>query len=121
MGTSRKPDELDRRRMTELKRLRRARKWNQAQLAQHLDISPQQLGKYERGENRMPVGRFEKAIAILGSNSGSNPGFEEAQPDRYRDQSDCKFQIVRLVERMESDIEGMTCRVARLKELVERL
>ena len=89
MKTSRKPDENDRARGRELARLRKAIGLSQEQLAIRLGISAKQLGKYERGLNRVPAGRYEAARRILREQAGGG-GFAESQtpydgPDMARE------------------------------------
>ena len=77
MTTSRKPDESDKAKGRELARLRKAAGMSQEQLATRLGISAKQLGKYERGQNRVPIGRYEAALNILRERVGG--GFSESQ------------------------------------------
>ena len=79
MKTSRKPDHYDRAKGRELARLRKAAGLSQEQLATRLRISPKQLGKYERGQSRIPAGRYEAAMEILRENRGMVAGFSEGQ------------------------------------------
>lgn len=79
MTTSRKPDDHDRAKGRELARLRKASGLSQERLATLLGISPKQLGKYERGQNRIPAGRYEAATAILRENGSMVGGFSEGQ------------------------------------------
>lgn len=99
MNTSRKPDESDKQRGRELARLRRARGMTQSQLSQMLGISMQQLGKYERGQNRMPIGRHGLAMEVLG-------GARELQEDaaRFAGSIDEKAELKRLLTRIEADL-----------------
>ena len=78
MQTSRKPDENDRARGRELARLRKVVGLSQEQLAGRLGISAKQLGKYERGLNRMSAGRYEAALRILRGHAGGS-GFAESR------------------------------------------
>ena len=52
---------------------------SQEQLALRLGISLKQLGKYERGQSRIPAGRYEEAIVILRGHAGVAGGFSEEQ------------------------------------------
>jgi transcriptional regulator with XRE-family HTH domain len=55
-------DGHDRAKGRKLARLRKASGLPQERLATRLGISPKQLGKYERGQNRIPAGRYEGAL-----------------------------------------------------------
>ena len=79
MKTSRKPDESDRAKGRELARLRKAVGMSQEQLAIRLGISAKQIGKYERGQNRVPAGRYEAASTILREQEAGGSGFAESQ------------------------------------------
>ncbi|NGO51051.1 helix-turn-helix domain-containing protein [Allomesorhizobium camelthorni] len=79
MQTSRKPDDHDRAKGRELARLRKASGLSQEQLATRLGISPKQFGKYERGQSRIPAGRYEAAMAILREYGSLVGGFSEGQ------------------------------------------
>jgi len=79
MKTSRKPDEHDKAKGRDLARLRKAAGISQERLARQLGISTKQLGKYERGQSRMPAGRHELALQILRMARGKAGGFAEDQ------------------------------------------
>lgn len=79
MTTSRKPDDHDRAKGRELARLRKASGLSQEQLATRLGISLKQFGKYERGQSRIPAGRYEAAMAILREYGHGAGGFSEDQ------------------------------------------
>ena len=79
MTTSRKPDDHDRAKGRELARLRKAFGLSQERLATLLGISLKQFGKYERGQSRIPAGRYEAAMAILREYGGAVGGFSEGQ------------------------------------------
>jgi transcriptional regulator with XRE-family HTH domain len=103
MGTSRKPDEDDRRRGQELARLRRASGMTQAELAEALGVSTQQVGKYERGEDRIPINRHELALKIV--TSGIQPGIGFAEDAaRFRGAAEDKSELRRLLERIANDL-----------------
>lgn len=75
--TSRKPTKEDEDRGRKLARRRRAHRVSQAQLAAHLKVTAQQIGKYERGENRIPMNRYDRAMAFLGEPDDPSAGFAE--------------------------------------------
>lgn len=77
MKTSRKPDDSDKAKGRELAELRKAAGLSQEQLAIQLGISAKQLGKNERGQIRMPIGRYEAALNIL--RGRPRGGFSEEQ------------------------------------------
>lgn len=81
MATSRKPDEDDKAQGRELARLRRAAGLTQQQLADMLKITSKQIGKYERGQSRVPAGRLKAAMVILRKESETAGGFSEDQTE----------------------------------------
>ena len=103
MTTSRKPDEGDRQRGRSLARLRRAAGMTQATLAQRMGLSTQQIGKYERGENRMSVSRYEVAMKILGQPSPETAGFAE-EAVRFPSAQDARAELTRILARMKADL-----------------
>lgn len=62
----RKPDAVDVAVGTNVRTWRIARALSQADLAKRLDITFQQLQKYETGQNRISTGRLAKAALVLG-------------------------------------------------------
>jgi transcriptional regulator with XRE-family HTH domain len=72
-------DSHDRAKGRELARLRKASGLSQERVATRLGISPKQFGKYERGQSRIPAGRYEAAMAILREYTGMVGGFSEGQ------------------------------------------
>lgn len=78
MGSTRKPSSRDVEISLELAKARKSAGLSQAELAARLRISTQQVGKYERGENRIPSGRLEQIQDIIrGEQGSSSPGFAE--------------------------------------------
>lgn len=73
----------------------------------------QQLGKYERGQNRMPISRYEQALAILNGEPARPTEFEEAQRS-FVSQSSLKAELGQLLDRIAHDL-------ARCRELARRL
>lgn len=89
MGVSRKPNSRDVEIGRDLARRRKAAGISQAELAAALGISTQQVGKYERGENRISTARHEQAQEALRAVSGAPPGLAEERagyqaPDALR-------------------------------------
>ena len=79
--TSRQPTAEDLSEIRKLRDLRRSGKKSQAWVAEHAGVSAQQWGKYERGEDRIPVGRYRVVLAALqGAAQGGDVarGFGEA-------------------------------------------
>ena len=104
INTSRKPDESDKAKGRELARLRKAASLSQEQLAIRLGISAKQFGKYERGLNRIPAGRYEAALRIL-REQPDVAGFAESQasyngPDMRRD------AVLLALEQMKNDLNS---------------
>jgi transcriptional regulator with XRE-family HTH domain len=64
MGT-RGPDPRDREIAKRLRVLRLQRNWSQAELANALSVTSQQVQKYERGANRITAGRLARIAEIL--------------------------------------------------------
>jgi transcriptional regulator with XRE-family HTH domain len=64
MGT-RGPDPCDREIAKRLRVLRLQRNWSQAELANALGITSQQVQKYERGTNRITAGRLARIAEIF--------------------------------------------------------
>src|SRR5688500_10885307 len=105
MKTSRKPDESDRAKGRELARLRKAAGMSQEQLAIRLGISAKQFGKYERGQNRVPAGRYEAALTILREQAGGS-GFAESQAP-YGGQERTREALLLSLEQMRNDLNTM--------------
>ncbi|WP_442578235.1 helix-turn-helix domain-containing protein [Mesorhizobium sp. ASY16-5R] len=59
--------------------MRKDKRLTQEQLGSLVDLSATQIGKYERGENRMSATRFEQLLSVLGTEQPARPGFAEAQ------------------------------------------
>lgn len=77
MTNPRKPSPKDREHGRELSRRRKALGLSQADVATFLDLSTQQYGKYERGENRMSVARYEAIERFLSDKGGRGDGLQE--------------------------------------------
>ena len=65
MTDARKPNSKDRERGRELAQLRKDRRLTQAAVAERIGVSTQQYGKYERGENRLSVDRYDAILKCL--------------------------------------------------------
>lgn len=82
MASDRKPTEYEKNEARRLAKLRRETSKSQEWLAEQLGVTPQQWSKAERGENRIPLERFQKAEHILlqqlGRLSAQHGGLEEA-------------------------------------------
>ncbi|MCB1463623.1 MAG: helix-turn-helix transcriptional regulator [Nitratireductor sp.] len=104
MTTSRKPDEGDKQRGRELARMRKAQSLSQAEMAAKIGVSTQQYGKYERGENRIPIGRYQTALSILGAVNGSLPGFSESAAG-YEVAPLVKAELQQLLDELKGDLD----------------
>lgn len=83
LSASRKPTDTDIALAQELKRRRKACGVSQAWLAQRVGVSTQQWGKYERGQDRLPVGRHDAAWRLLKEIEGGVPAAGQlAEPDQ---------------------------------------
>jgi transcriptional regulator with XRE-family HTH domain len=103
MSTSRKPDEEDKERGRKLARLRKSAGLSQAELAAEIGVSTQQQGKYERGENRMPIGRYLKALKILGAPVRAPGGLAE-DAALYQAPNHNKVTLERELERIRDNV-----------------
>jgi transcriptional regulator with XRE-family HTH domain len=119
MPTSRKSNERDRQRGLELARLRRAKGFSQEQLAEMLQVSPHQVRKYERGENRMNVNVYEDALAIL-REGDVQQGFAESHAS-YEAPSSLKSEIQIALDLMIRGIAQLREAVGLLQNLANRL
>jgi transcriptional regulator with XRE-family HTH domain len=104
MTTSRKPDEHDKAQGRELARLRRAAGLTQEQLGLLLGVSLKQIGKFERGQSRVPAGRFKAATAILRGESEVNGGFSESQAP-YSVPDSMKNALLRTLRGLPDDVK----------------
>jgi len=78
MKNPRKPSAEDRQHGRDLSRRRKALGLSQGEVATFLGVSTQQFGKYERGENRMSVARYEVIERFLRQKEGNADGLQEA-------------------------------------------
>ena len=63
--TPRRPTADDLSEIRKLRELRRAERKSQAWIADHVGVTAQQWGKYERGEDRIPIGRYQTALTAF--------------------------------------------------------
>ena len=104
MAASRKPDKRDRQLGADLARLRRSKRMTQAQVAERLEMSTQQLGKYERGESRMTVGLYRELTRLLAGDEATATGFSEAhQPFDAR--AEVIIELQRCLTQVRDDVD----------------
>jgi transcriptional regulator with XRE-family HTH domain len=101
--TSRKPDENDKAKGRELARLRKAAGLSQDRFATQLEISLKQLGKYERGQSRIPAGRYEAMTTMLRNLAGALDGFAESQAP-YAAREAAKEVLQQGLDRLDADL-----------------
>lgn len=114
MKKSRKPDQYDIELGIRLTGIRKAKEISQQELGEFLGVSAQQIGKYERGENRMSTGRYEKAMRWL--SLGADPvsaGFGESPGPDYI-VTDIKTAVSSSLKRMKDEIGILEILVAKL-------
>lgn len=104
MKTSRKPDEHDKAEGRELALLRRAAGLTQEQLALLLGVSPNQIGKYERGQSRLTAGRYKAATAILRGQVEVTGGFAEEQTP-YVIPASAKDMLLQTLRGLQNDVK----------------
>lgn len=83
MNDTRKASPKDRERGRELSRKRKSLGITQAEIADRIGVSTQQYGKYERGENRMSVERYEAILAYFSASPGAANGLREARQAEF--------------------------------------
>lgn len=66
----RQADDVDLHVASRVRALRRAREWSQTALGEKIGITYQQVQKYERGANRLTVGRLVQISRVLGAPLG---------------------------------------------------
>lgn len=69
----------------------------------------------------MPVGRYEKAMAILGQPVVKRPGFDEGLIPAYSGKTEYKAEIDRILTRISGDLVRLMSDLAHVKELMGRL
>ncbi len=107
MSSPRQPTSRDREVGQQISRLRKAAGLTQETLASKLGVSQQQVGKYERGENRLSHTRLEEIHRLLTDYDGG-AGFAE-EP--------AVFQST-LTDAMKAEV---TLSIARMEEEIKRL
>lgn len=77
--TSRKPDQQDIEWGRQIARSRKKCGWTQDELGAEVGVTGQQIGKYERGQSRISVVRYEAIMHVLKRAKAAQPGFAEEQ------------------------------------------
>lgn len=113
MVASRKPDKRDRQWGAGLARLRKSKGFTQAQVAEFLGISTQQLGKYERGESRMTIGRYRELTRLLAGEEATTAGFSEANVP-YEARAELIIELQRYLTQVRNDVDRCLKVVSRL-------
>jgi transcriptional regulator with XRE-family HTH domain len=72
----RKPTDIDKSFGRQIAALRRDAKKSQSEVAEHIGVTYQQIGKYESGKSRMSLGLYEEIRSFL---AGTPSGMEEQQ------------------------------------------
>jgi transcriptional regulator with XRE-family HTH domain len=107
MSSPRQPTARDREVGQQISRLRKAAGLTQEGLAERLGVSQQQVGKYERGENRLSHTRLEEIHRQLTDGSGDG-GFGEAPAMFQTTLSDTmRTEIVQSISRLEDEIKRL--------------
>ena len=111
MSSPRQPTQRDREVGQQISRLRKAAGLTQEGLAGRLGVSQQQVGKYERGENRLCHTRVEEIHRLL-TDAGGDVGFAEPPAVFRTTLSDAmKGEISQSITRIEDELR-------RLKQLL---
>ncbi len=101
-----------------LARSRRALKLTQADVAERLQISAQQYGKYERGENRLSVARHKAAMAVFQSQPQS--GLSDHQQSDYAGPID-RAALQKGIDRMRRLVEEVQGTIAVFQKHVDQM
>lgn len=120
MTNPRKPSAEDRQHGRELSRRRKALGLSQGDVATFLDISTQQYGKYERGENRMSVARFEVIERFLSQKEGHANGLAEA-PQAAFEAPITKSGLQKSIEQMRKSLQQMEATLDMWQRYLDRL
>lgn len=102
----------------DLARKRRELKLTQADVADRLQVSAQQYGKYERGENRLSVARHKAAMDMF--QSRLQPGLSDHQQSDYSGPMD-RASLQRGIDRMRKLVEEVQGTIAVLQKHVDHL
>ena len=114
---SRKTGPEDREVGRDLARRRRAVGVSQELVAEALGISHQQYGKYERGENRLPVTRHRAVLAFF--DARSTPGLSEGSQSRYVEEIS-RATAQRSINRIRRLLDDIQHALALLQRYVDR-
>lgn len=107
MSSPRQPTLRDREVGQQISRLRKAAGLTQEGLAGRLGVSQQQVGKYERGENRLSHTRLEQIQRLLTDADGGR-GFAEPPTVFQTTLSDAmKTEISQSIVRLEDEIKRL--------------
>ena len=112
MKNPRKATDEDKQRGREIAKLRKQKGLTQANVADSLEISTQQYGKYERGEDRMAMSRYLKIVDILGGDEAAQ-GFAEKPHKRYHAPNERAA--------LRKDIDEIRTMLDKLQAIVERM
>lgn len=92
-----------------LKEARQRSTRSQGDLGEHLGISQQQVGKYEKGESSLKVWMMIRAAAFLGVSPDAlvaappPPGFAE-EPAAYEPETETKPSVDRIIASLKSTV-----------------
>lgn len=107
MLSPRQPTARDREVGQQISRLRKAAGLTQEGLAGRLGVSQQQVGKYERGENRLSHTRLEEIFHLL-TDGGEGSGFSEAPAAFQTTLSETmRTEIAQSIVRLEDEIKRL--------------
>lgn len=115
MSSPRQPTARDREVGNQISRLRKAVGLTQEGLAGLLGVSQQQVGKYERGENRLSHTRLEEIHRLL-TDSGGGGGFAEA-PAPFQTSMTNMTDTMRM--EVEQSISRLEDEITRLRQLLD--
>jgi transcriptional regulator with XRE-family HTH domain len=107
-SSPRQPTERDREVGQQIARLRKASGLTQEDLAGRLGVSQQQVGKYERGENRLSHTRLTEIRQVLADPGGFSPGFAEEPAVFQTNISDAmRAEISQSINRLEDEVRRL--------------
>jgi len=120
MKNPRKPSATDREHGRDLSRRRKSLGLSQSEVAAFLGVSTQQYGKYERGENRMSVARYEAIERFLGEAERRADGLQEP-PQVSFEAPITKTTLQKSIEQMKSRLQEMDATVDLWQRYLDRL
>ncbi|MGE0281580.1 MAG: helix-turn-helix domain-containing protein [Rhizobiaceae bacterium] len=120
MTNPRKPSAEDRQHGRELARRRKSLGLSQGEVAAFLEVSTQQYGKYERGENRMSVARFEAIERFLSEKEGGGDGLREA-PQATFEAPITKSGLQKSIEQMRKNLQQINATLDLWQRYLDRL